>query len=120
VSLTDLTRVIEKSADFEKRARVRLEGVSAILNSEGRRHHLTVCGEVHAQGGYLKPQRVGKYTTVYVTAHATNGRVLGQEYTLFAHERFYGFEAFQVTLYNLLQRPAKIRVYPKAPALDDE
>lgn len=109
----DLTHLIETFPEFEAQARMSLRALSAVIDGKKGDWTLTVRGEAVAPAGQLEPPKVGYYTRVLATAHSEDGRMMGQDHRFFAHERFFGFEAFEIRLWGLLKKPAKIRVYPK-------
>ena len=110
--LSDITQIIERLELFEEKAGVRLEALSGSLQvaqSLGV-NNLTIYGELHPREGTTLPRNVELVVTVY----DSSGRVIGVQSRHFFQERFFGFEAFSMCVFNLIERPARVRVYPKS------
>ena len=109
----DQTDQIERIEAFEEKFGVKFEGLYAAFGEEDEDGavHVVVRGEAHARS---KNSKIDQNLDVVVAVYDEKGRVIGKSDHFLSDDTFFGFEVFEIDLYNGYRAPARIRLYPKA------
>ena len=109
---TDVTKLVERLEAFEERTGVRLDAISSYseLDTDDHTLSITVLGELHAVSGAELEEDVLLNMVVY----DATGRVIGTESAYFSSDDFFGFETFEIRVFELQNTAiSRIRIIPK-------
>ena len=109
----DQTDLIERIEAFEEKFGVKFEGLYAAFGEEDEDGavRVVVRGEAHARD---KGSKIDESLDVVVAVYDDKGRVIGKGDHYLSQDSFFGFEVFEIDLYDVPRAPARIRLYPKA------
>lgn len=109
----DQTDQIERMEAFEEKFGVRFEGLYAAIKRDRDDDpvRIVVRGEVHARS---KNSKIKEALEVVLVVYDAKGRVIGKGDHYLSEDSFFGFEVFDIDLWDVPCVPTRIKLYPKA------
>ena len=108
MSKQDSTDIIERMEPLEERLGVRLQALSAYIDTDPEDVEVVLNGELALRHG----NKLGEDISLVVAGYGSDGRVLGTTEHYVDHETFFHIETFSILFY-LPSRPTRLRIYPK-------
>lgn len=110
---TDYTDKIERVEAFEEKFGVRFEGLFASVADEDGDgpHRVIVRGEVHSSA---KNSKIKDSLDIVLVVYDEKGRVIGKGDHYLGDDSFFGFDVFEIDLFDVPGLPARIKLFPKA------
>ena len=106
---TDCTALVERMENFESRAGVALQAIFAECEDMDGQLNVAVRGEAHASSGNALPKDI----EIVANAYDAEGRLIGTATSWMNSENFFGFDTFDLSLYDITTKPTRIRLFPK-------
>lgn len=106
---TDCTALIERMENFEGRAGVALQAVFAECEDIDGQLNIGVRGEAHASKG----DSISNDIEIVANAYDAEGRLISTATSWMNSENFFGFDTFDLSLYDITTKPSRIRLFPK-------
>jgi len=111
VSKKDITALVERQENFEQRAKVRIDAISAFLSDadDDGEQSVHVRGEVHAIDG----TSISNDTELELSIFDGGGRVVETSSDYISAEAFFTFLTFDISAYVPEGLVRRIRILPK-------
>ncbi len=100
---------IERLEMMEEKFGVSLEGIYAEFETvDDDSHYVNVRGEIQAVNG----TKLEESLDIIITAYNAEGKVIATSNAYFDEDDFFGLSPFDICV-DIIEKPVKIRIYPK-------
>ena len=106
---TDCTALIERMENLEERTGVLLQAIFAECHENEGQIDVSVRGEAHTRMGDTLTQDV----EIVASAYDAQGRLIATSSSWMSSDSFFGFDTFDLSLFDIAGKPARLRLFPK-------
>jgi len=104
----DISEKVEKMESIEKKLGIKISGIYCEMEFEDNEYKVSLSAEVTAEDDALENS-----IEIKMAVYDEKNRVVAEESTTLYEDDFSGFDTLNLSVYNLIQKPEKIKIFPK-------